>query len=117
MGRITCYHPVSLHVIRGAAEYCGFKFGKIKRTKSSITGGTATYIATIEKLPKRVKEASLLAIKQELALCFNADIRVHELRQSSNGRLNATIVTSIISDAVQGELDLLPTNSDGLYIE
>jgi len=98
MGKQTLYHPVSLHVVRGAAEYCGFKFGKLKQVKSDPTGLTATYSAQIVELPKAVKHGNIEYIRQALADCFNADIKVLAVRQSTTGSLTCTLRTCIYCD-------------------
>lgn len=105
MGKITRYHPVSLHVVRGAAEYCGFKFGQVKQTKSDPTGLSATYHVTIEKIPDRVKNENIGGIRSALVNCFNADIRVGTVRQTSKGRLTATLQTFVFADPVQAQIE------------
>lgn len=105
MGKITRYHPISLHVVRGAVEYCGFKFGALKQSASDPTGLTATYVAEVTKLRSDCKDRSLAYVKSELQQCFNADIKVLELRGNAAGKLRAIIRTSIIQDAQQMPLE------------
>jgi len=98
MGKKTLYHPVSLHVLRGAAEYCGWQFGRLQQTKSDPTGLSATYKADIVKFPKHVQGMALSVMRYELQNCFNHDIRVAVMTGDSNGKLYATIVTRIFRD-------------------
>jgi len=95
MGKITRYHPISLHVVRGAAEYCGFKFGTLKQVKSDPTGLTATYKAQVTVIPKHCKEKSPEYLRFALQDCFNADIKVESLSWTSKGSITATIKTAI----------------------
>ncbi len=105
MGKITHYHPVSLHVVRGAAEYCGFKFSKLKWLKSSPTGSSATYRFTLEKLPANLKDAPIGLIRSRLIECFNADIHVGTMRQTSKGAITGEITTLLFADPTQAEIE------------
>jgi hypothetical protein len=87
MGKKTLYHPVSLHVIRGSAEYCGFRFGKITQGYVFPDDARATYHAEIVELPP---EASALPMWRQLALlteCFMDDIIVMGIWRSSKNVL------------------------------
>lgn len=86
MGKTTLYHPVSLHVIRGAAEYCGWKFSKIHQTDCDKDRKSARYVAEVTTMPKRVWGKTTLIMQNELQECFLDDIRVHWLRQSRTGK-------------------------------
>jgi hypothetical protein len=85
MGKTTLYHPISLHVIRGAAEYCGWKFGKIKQLDSSPGLSKAHYEARIELMPRNLAASSLEKMQDELQKCFMDDIRVHWLHKTRRG--------------------------------
>lgn len=115
MGKQTHYHPVSLHVVRGAAEYCGFQFGKLKQVKSDELEKSATYVAEIKMIPLRCVEMPLRGVMKELSDCFNVDIVVLEMRQSSKSGFSATILTRIPQDPVNAEES--PVNRDGRFIE
>jgi len=103
MGKTTLYHPVSLHVIRGAAEYCGWKFGKIKQISNTLSDGTARYTAEIKAVPQRLTDGDLKLMYFDLRECFAKDIEVHWLRRTKSGSLIVDIVTRAIAD---GEIDV-----------
>lgn len=86
MGKTTKYHPVSLHVIRGAAEYCGWKFSEIRQRSSYPDLGKARYVAVIEAMPKRVWGTPTTNMQEDLQGCFLDDIRVHWLHQVKSGK-------------------------------
>lgn len=92
------YHPVSLHVVRGAAEYCGFKFGRLKQLRNNPTGLYAIYHAQVTVLPKHCQGKSLEYIHFALSECFNADIKVETVKQSTKSGITAIIRTSILQD-------------------
>jgi len=98
MGKTTRHHPVSLHVVRGAVEYCGFKFGSLKQIKSDPTGMTALYRAEVVIVPPRCKDKSPEFLRFALQDCFNADIKVLGLSWASSGKITATIRTMIYKD-------------------
>jgi len=95
MGKVTLYHPVSLHVVRGAAEYCGFKFGKIKQTKSDPTGLSATYHVQVVKIHPACKEANIGFITHMLKACFPNDIKVKEVMWSTKRGISAVLMTYV----------------------
>jgi len=76
MGKKTLYHPVSLHVIRGAAEYCGFQFSRLYQRKADPEELTASYIAEIVGIPTDASQWPLWRIFAALTNCFMDDIRV-----------------------------------------
>jgi len=85
MGKTTLYHPVSLHVIRGAVEYCGWKFKHIKQFNAEPDRGRARYVAEIEIVPDEAKNQSPVIMQNILQDCFMDGIRVHWLRQNKAG--------------------------------
>jgi len=101
MGKKTLYHPVSLHVLRGAAEYCGYQFGRMTQVKSDPTGLSATYKVSVDKLPARTKDRSLSFIWGDLQACFNAEIKVIEMEENTNRGVFALIRASIVRDPEQ----------------
>jgi hypothetical protein len=86
MGKTTLFHPISLHVIRGAAEYCGWKFKHIHQTDAEPDRGRARYVAEVEAMPKRVLGLSQSAWQDDLQNCFMDDIRVYWPRQTKAGK-------------------------------
>lgn len=79
MGKTTHYHPLSLHVIRGAAEYCGWKFSKIAWVDGDEARKRATYVCLLSQLPRGAADWSLKTIKSQLQHCFMDDITVDKL--------------------------------------
>jgi hypothetical protein len=96
MGKTTLYHPVSLHVIRGAAEYCGFQFGKLKQLWGNPEKRTARYEATIQQVPALFVNQSTMVIQNELQKCFMDDIRVHWVHHTRSGVLGCHIQTCAV---------------------
>jgi len=98
MGKTTGYHPVSLHVIRGAAEYCGWKFGTITRLKSDVKIQTAEYRIAIVRGPDGCDHWPPKTFRRRLQLCFADEIEVTQVELSTyrlahaylKVRLNAT---------------------------
>jgi len=87
MGKTTRSHPVSLYVIRGATDYCGFKFGRIRQKGFDLQSNTAWYETTIEKMPEGLTGKNFSEIQKRLQGCFMDDITVHWLRQTKKGVL------------------------------
>lgn len=79
MGATTLYHPISLHVIRGAAEYCGWKFGKIKQVTADKAKRLAIYHCTIERMPRAAAGWPIEIIRRQLQHCFMDDITVKKV--------------------------------------
>ena len=88
MGKATLYHPVSLHVIRGSAEYCGFRFGKLRQTDTKPEEKRAWYVAEVVDFPGGLNpaKASVQTLKGALRKCFNDDIAVTGLWVTRQGR-------------------------------
>jgi len=82
MGKTTLYHPISLHVIRGAAEFCGFRFEKVHQLAGFSEKQSARYNVTIAEYPKGWDTQSLDLMQKDLQACFMDDIRVHWLRKN-----------------------------------
>lgn len=82
MGKTTLYHPIPLPVIRGSAEYCGFKFDKIHQLHSFPEKRSARYNVTIIGFPQGWNEQPLDLMQSTLQQCFMDDIRVHWLRRN-----------------------------------
>jgi len=95
MGKTTLYHPVSLHVIRGAAEYCGWQFGKIVQLDSDPKRKTARYRAEIAKIAPEVESSPSMVMLNDLDNCFAADIHAHWLRQTQSGQWMVDLVVDL----------------------
>jgi len=98
MGATTLYHPISLHVIRGAAEYCGFQFGKLKQLWNDPDLQIARYEATIQQVPATWVNESTMIIQDVLQNCFMDDIRIHWVHHTKSGVLACHIVTKVNRD-------------------
>lgn len=82
MGKTTLWHPIPLHVIRGAVEYCGFKFEKVDQLNVFPERGSARYNVTIVEWPGTWNELPIDVMQTMLQDCFMDDIRVHWLRRN-----------------------------------
>lgn len=51
MGKQTKFHPVSLNVLRGAAEYGGFKLGKVRQLTYEEWSNSASYKCDLVQFP------------------------------------------------------------------
>jgi len=76
MGKQTLYHPVPLSVIRGAVEYCSFKFGRIEQKKSAEQSGYAIYQAQVVKFAPGAENISVRQLHRVLQNCFNEEVVV-----------------------------------------
>lgn len=92
MGKQTKFHPVSLNVLRGAAEYGGFMFGKIRQLSYEEVNNSAVYKCDITKIPNNCDLTPLL-IKARLDAMFAADVEVLEVWVTRSGRWLCTINT------------------------
>jgi len=111
MGKTTLYHPVSLHVIRGAAEYCGWKFGKIEQEFSDGERLRAQYKAIIERSPLDLKDVPYKSIVKQLQHCFMDDIKVTHVSWSKKG-VWYVILTVQLKPAIEEHGDTLYGQSE-----
>jgi len=102
MGKITKFHPVSLHVIRGAAEYCGFRFEKVHQLHSFPEKNSARYNVTIVDFPKGWDQMSLDLMQSVLQDCFLDDIRVHWLRKNRLDQWMCHLQVDVIREPAGG---------------
>lgn len=86
MGKKTLFHPISLHVIRGAAEFCDWQFGKITQKWSDAEKWSARYDAVIEKMPFDPEKYYHSSIQQYMQDCFPDGVKIHWLHQLKNGK-------------------------------
>lgn len=105
MGKTTLYHPISLHVIRGAAEFCGWRFGTVKQLRSDETKQTATYIAQIEDSPFILSQVSPEAATKALNSAFMDDIRVSHLRKTGKGNWKVYVDVDLNKAVAEYDLD------------
>jgi len=101
MGKTRRYHPVSLHVIRGAAEYCGWKFSYITQIDCEPERQRARYTAQIELIPKKMFGRSTIEVQNELQECFLDDIRVHWLRTTKSGKYLVDLEVNLSKEVSQ----------------
>lgn len=100
MGKTTCYHPVSLHVIRGSAEWIGFKFGKIRQLDSDLEQNWARYEAEIIEYPKPVPNMHPSWIEHDLRSAFCEDIKIHWVHFTKSGKLMCQIDVTLSKQPV-----------------
>jgi len=115
MGANLKFHPVSLHVIRGGAAYCGYKLGRIRQTEISKDRNRAKYITTIEGYPLDLDNPSLLDHQRTLNACFVNDIQVLRVWQTRGTKIYAEIMVQLevppsedlswLIDTAEGEIE------------
>jgi len=92
MGKKTKFHPLPLTVIRGAAEYCGFKFGAIKQMSLFDDNTQARYIADVEIYPLKLQFKTDTEILAYLADCFAISVTPAWPRRNKNGMLRVDLL-------------------------
>jgi len=105
MGATNGYHPISLHVIRGAAEFCGFKIGKMRRVAQLPTEGKAVYSVEIEAAPRGWTNWSPAIYLRQLQHCFMDDIQVKRVEMATNRRARAVLVVQLGSTPMDAMLE------------
>lgn len=95
MGKKVHYHPISLHVIRGAAEYCGWKFRKITWMYGREENKRAAYTCEIEHLPRGSADWPVKTIKSQLQHCFMDDITVDSVWCRPDGKWLCHLVVQL----------------------
>jgi len=76
MGKQTRFHPVSLNVIRGAAEYCGFRLGRIQQLSFDPKTETARYRVALLDMPGELRGISLGEMQISIEGCFSVDVDI-----------------------------------------
>jgi len=104
MGQQTLYHPVSLNVIRGAAEYAGFKLREIRQIASDQEFKRATYNARIVEMPLECFQVSEAEIEKRLQACFMDDVRVSWVHRTYTGRLCCVLNVNLTLSDEQGKV-------------
>jgi hypothetical protein len=102
MGKTTHYHPISLHVIRGAAEYCGWKFKKITWMFGREENKRAAYICQIDRMPRGAAGWTVEIIRKQLQHCFMDDITVEAVWCTADQRWLCKLVVDLSSTDEQG---------------
>lgn len=92
MGKQTLFHPVSLAIIRGAAEYGGFKLGKLRQQSYDLDANVAYYQTTVLSLPEDCK-ANPIEIRGRLNDLYSRDVLFTIVRINSDGRVTARFQT------------------------
>ncbi len=103
MGKTAHNHPISLHVLRGAAEYCGWKFKKITWQYGNQSKSQACYIAEIETMPKSADTWPLKTMKAQLQHCFMDDITVVSMWSRPDGRWLCKLYVDLTVEATTAE--------------
>jgi len=91
MGATVRFHPISLHVIRGGAAYCGYRLGRIRQIELSEDRTCAKYVTTIEGYPLDLDNPSLIDHMQTLNECFVSDIQVMRIWQTYGNKIYVEI--------------------------
>lgn len=97
MGKKTQYHPVSLHVLRGAPEYCGFRLGKLRHKWSRPEQGDACYFAEIDEVPLQLQKAHWSVLKERFQECFPQNVKVESLWVTPKGVVTAKLIVTASS--------------------
>jgi len=95
MGRQTRFHPVSLNILRGAAEYAGFKLGRIKQISPPGVSDHAKYIVPLLELPFDCQKQELLVIAARLNSAYAADVLVTNVWATYGGKIYAVLETCV----------------------
>lgn len=94
MGKQTRSHPVSLNVIRGAAEYSGFKLGRIRQNFYSAVDGIAKYTINVLAAPENCLP-NPNDIRRLLNQAFARDCFIENVWVTPQGNWYAVLKTSI----------------------
>jgi hypothetical protein len=96
MGRRTLYHPLSLHVIRGALEFCGVKIGRLTQQSSDMSQETATYNADIIHTTRDFRKASIPDLAAEIQNCFAQDVTVSKIFSTYDPKTHKMTLTAVL---------------------
>jgi len=114
MGKQTRFHPVSLNVIRGAAEFAGFKLGKLRQVESSVKYNSAHYKAQVIGTPQDCQKKELLEIQNKLNSAFSDDVWVSNVWVTPKGAIYAEIRTGVLEAP---EIDHVPEDERDWLLE
>lgn len=95
MGKKTGFHPVSLHVIRGAMEFMGFGAGQIKKIAEFPEQEKAVYSVRVERWPNGADTWPPKTWRKQLQHCFMDDIKVTTIRLSTDSNPIAVITVQL----------------------
>lgn len=95
MGKTTLYHPVSLHVIRGAAQWMGWEFGKIEQLSAEPESHRAVYRAEITAFPVDPDQTSLAELTRLLKQAFMRDILPISVRKAPGETWYCNIIVDL----------------------
>lgn len=91
MGKQTQFHPVSLNVLRGAAEFSGFKLGKLRQIIMHADTGSAWYNTDLLKVPEDLRNSALHLIRERLNACYSSDVNVTGIWQTRSGQIKVEL--------------------------
>jgi hypothetical protein len=120
MGKQTLFHPVSLNIIRGAAEYGNFKLGKLRQKQMDKDGNVAFYQTSVLSLPDDCK-ANPNEIRGRLNDLYSRDVLFTHVWIGINGKIAARFMTGdfdvplepiTVKQAI--ERGILPEGADGI---
>jgi len=98
MGKTVHFHPVSLTVIRAAAIYCGWRFGRINQVDVSESDRWAMYQCEITLIPEAAQPIGSKHFIDTLNACFSRDIKASSAWITKNGKTNCLLTTMLIND-------------------
>lgn len=105
MGKTTLYHPVSLHVLRGAAQYCGWNISRITQLDADRGSGSASYLCRINRVPSGLADYGPAVILKQFQHCYAQDVKVLFISMTSSGQVLATIAVQLQGDSQESPRD------------
>jgi hypothetical protein len=98
VGKTTLYHPISLMTIRGAADQCGFRFGRLTQQGLDPKEGSARYRAEVTAAPKGWFEKTQARQMAMVNACFNLDIWCVWAGLGTDGKYYVNLRTQLVND-------------------
>jgi len=95
MGKQTLFHPVSLYVIRGSLDRCGFTPGRVRRVRQA-DDQIAHYWIKLLSVPLDCQHKSPRRIMAAVQSCFAEDITVIDFIWDSKTGYSVEIETRVI---------------------
>lgn len=92
MGKQTLIHPVPLSVLRGALEFCGWKFKSLKQIAVFDDGRKVAYKITGLKPPSDAPRYDPLGAMLALQRCYNPPVLVDRVVMDTSPKIDAWIV-------------------------
>jgi len=84
MGKQTRLHPLPLSVLRGALEYCGWKFKTLRWVADSQFQDYVLYKVSKLSPPLAAPRMDVHAIKVALQRCFTSQVEIAGVTHNTN---------------------------------